>query len=85
MNKGALYIVTAPSGAGKTSLVRALVEHDESLCVSISHTTRPPRPKEENGVNYHFVSFDEFMAMLNDGAFLESAEVYGHHYGTSQK
>lgn len=85
MSKGVLYIVTAPSGAGKTSLVRALVDHDDHLCVSISHTTRPPRSKEENGVNYHFVSHDVFMTMLNDGAFLESAEVYGHHYGTSQK
>ncbi len=85
MNKGVLYIVTAPSGAGKTSLVRALVEHDDKLCVSVSHTTRPPRPKEEDGVNYHFVSNDVFMTMLSDGAFLESAEVYGHHYGTSQK
>jgi len=85
MNKGVLYIVTAPSGAGKTSLVRALVDHDDFLCVSISHTTRPPRPKEENGVNYHFINHDKFMEMLGDGAFLESAEVYGHHYGTSQE
>lgn len=85
MKKGVLYLVTAPSGAGKTSLVRALVDHDDNLRVSISHTTRPPRSKEEDGVNYHFVTHDEFMKMLSDGAFLESAEVYGHHYGTSQK
>ena len=84
MTKGFLYIVTAPSGAGKTSLVRALVNHDDSLCVSISHTTRPPRPKEQDGINYHFINRDKFMEMLTDGAFLESAEVYGHHYGTSQ-
>ena len=84
MSKGKLVIVTAPSGAGKTTLVNALVAHDEKLLVSVSHTTRPGRPGEENGVNYHFVSDQEFMTMLQDGEFLESAEVYGYHYGTSQ-
>ena len=85
MAKGKLIIVTAPSGAGKTSLVAALVTDDDSLCVSVSHTTRPKRPKEEDGVNYHFTDEQTFLNMLQDGDFLESAEVYGHHYGTSQK
>ena len=85
MAKGKLIIVSAPSGAGKTSLVAALVTDDDSLCVSVSHTTRPKRPKEEDGVNYHFTDEQTFLNMLQDGEFLESAEVYGHHYGTSQK
>ena len=85
MVKGKLIIVSAPSGAGKTSLVAALVTDDDSLCVSVSHTTRPKRPKEEDGVNYHFTDEQTFLNMLQDGDFLESAEVYGHHYGTSQK
>jgi guanylate kinase len=84
MKKGKLIIVTAPSGAGKTTLVKALLDSDKSLCVSVSHTTRPKRPKEEDGVNYHFVDEARFHDMLNEGAFLESAEVYGHYYGTSQ-
>ena len=87
MPKGTLFIITAPSGAGKTTLVDALVAPigKENIHVSVSHTTRPLRPGEENGVNYHFVSQDEFMAMLREGKFLESAEVYGYHYGTSQQ
>jgi len=85
MAKGKLIIVSAPSGAGKTSLVAALVTDDDSLCVSVSHTTRPKRPKEEDGINYHFTDEQTFLNMLQDGDFLESAEVYGHHYGTSQK
>lgn len=85
MAKGKLIIVSAPSGAGKTSLVAALVTDDDSLCVSVSHTTRPKRPKEEDGVNYHFTDEQTFLNMLQDGDFLESAEVYGHRYGTSQK
>jgi len=85
MSKGKLFIVIAPSGAGKTSLVAELVKQDESLCVSVSHTTRPARPGEEDGINYHFVDKTEFMSMLTDGDFLESAEVYGYHYGTSQR
>lgn len=84
MTKGVFYIITAPSGAGKTSLVKALVETDESLCVSVSHTTRSRRPGEKDGVNYHFVSDDIFITMLTQGDFLESAEVYGNRYGTSQ-
>ena len=84
MTKGVFYLITAPSGAGKTSLVKALVETDESLCVSVSHTTRARRPGEKDGVNYHFVSDDIFITMLTQGDFLESAEVYGNRYGTSQ-
>ena len=84
MTKGVFYLITAPSGAGKTSLVKALVETDESLCVSVSHTTRSRSPGEKDGVNYHFVSDDIFITMLTQGDFLESAEVYGNRYGTSQ-
>lgn len=85
MAKGKLIIVTAPSGAGKTTLVSALLKDDDSLCVSVSHTTRPKRPSETDGVNYHFTDEQTFLDMLQDGDFLESAQVYGHRYGTSQK
>lgn len=81
---GQLFIVSAPSGAGKSSLVKAWLEQDPAIGLSISHTTRPPRPGEVNGVNYHFVDRDTFMAMLGRGEFLESAEIYGNFYGTSQ-
>ena len=81
--KGTLFVISAPSGAGKTSLVQALVESTSALVVSVSHTTRPQRPGEENGVNYHFVTADRFTDMVNDGAFLEHAEVFGNLYGTS--
>ncbi len=84
MTKGTLFIVTAPSGAGKTSLVKALVEREQQLCVSISHTTRAMRPGEQDGVNYHFVSEADFMQMQQAGDLFESARVYGNHYGTSQ-
>lgn len=84
MTQGTLFLISAPSGAGKTSLVKALVENDERLCVSVSHTTRPTRPGEVDGLNYHFVDEEKFLSMLADGDFLESAEVYGHRYGTSQ-
>lgn len=84
MAKGKLIIVSAPSGAGKTTLVKAVVDNDDSLCVSVSHTTRPKRPSETDGVNYHFIDEAKFLDMLQDGDFLESAEVYGHRYGTSQ-
>ena len=82
--QGTLFVVSAPSGAGKTSLVKALVESTPGLDVSVAHTTRPQRPGEENGVNYHFVSKDTFAQMLNDNAFLENAEVFGNLYGTSK-
>ena len=80
---GSLYTVSAPSGAGKTSLVRALVEATSNLCVSVSHTTRDKRPGEQDGVNYHFVSPNQFLAMAEKGDFLEHAKVFNHHYGTS--
>jgi len=85
MTSGALFIVTAPSGAGKTSLVRELVKDDDSLCISVSHTTRPRREGERDGVDYFFVDRDEFQRKLEEGAFLEHAEVYGHYYGTSRE
>jgi guanylate kinase len=81
---GTLYTVSAPSGAGKTSLVNALVERDPNLRVSVSHTTRSMRPGEDDGVNYHFVSEDHFRAMLDRAEFLEHAQVFGNLYGTSQ-
>ncbi len=87
MSVGNLFIVMAPSGAGKTSLVKALVESEDcnNLRVSVSHTTRKIRPGEIEGENYHFVDSDTFHEMLQQGAFIENAEVYGHHYGTSQQ
>ena len=81
---GTLFTVSAPSGAGKTSLVKALIESTPGLCVSVSHTTRPMRPGEQNGVNYHFVEAEEFHAMLVGAEFLEHAQVFGNLYGTSQ-
>lgn len=81
---GNLFIVSAPSGAGKSSLVKALLAQDPHLQLSISHTTRAPRPGEENGREYHFVSREAFLAMQERGEFLESAEVYGNFYGTSK-
>lgn len=80
---GNLYVVSAPSGAGKSSLVRALLERDTRIRLSVSYTSRPPRPGEEDGVHYHFVSREDFLARLHLGEFLESAEVYGNFYGTS--
>ncbi|MCW8195640.1 guanylate kinase [Proteobacteria bacterium 005FR1] len=84
-SRGILYTVSAPSGAGKTSLVNALVESTPHLRVSISHTTRKIRPGETDGVNYHFVSRDEFDGMLQRTAFLEHADVFGNLYGTSKE
>ena len=85
MAKGKLIIITAPSGACKTTLVNALVNNDDNLRVSVSYTTRPERLGEENGINYHFIGEKEFKDMLLAGDFLENATVYGHHYGTSQR
>lgn len=82
---GCLFIISAPSGAGKTSLVKALLQSDRSLSLSISHTTREPRADEINGKDYYFVSKEIFQQMLTNGEFLESAEVYGNLYGTSQR
>lgn len=81
---GTLYVVAAPSGAGKTSLVNALVERDPELVLSVSYTTRAPRPGEEDGAHYHFVSDDAFDRMVAEGAFLEHAEVFGKRYGTGR-
>ncbi len=81
---GTLYIVSAPSGAGKTSLVKALIDAQPSIRVSVSHTTRAMRPGEADGVNYHFVDRAEFVRMIEHGDFLEQAEVFGNLYGTSQ-
>ncbi|SDJ43360.1 guanylate kinase [Pseudomonas indica] len=82
---GTLYIVSAPSGAGKTSLVKALIDALPQVRVSVSHTTRGMRPGEVDGVNYHFVSRESFIEMLDRNEFLEHAEVFGNLYGTSQR
>lgn len=81
--KGILYTVAAPSGAGKTSLVKALLDNIESLKVSISYTTRPARDGEVDGVNYRFVDHDTFKQMVENNEFLEHAQVFQYHYGTS--
>lgn len=81
---GALFIVSAPSGGGKTSLVKALLASEPEVKLSVSHTTRAPRPGEENGRDYHFVSAEEFERMQRAGEFLESAVIYGNRYGTSR-
>lgn len=81
---GTLYIVAAPSGAGKTSLVRSLVECTPGVEVSVSHTTRPRRPGEQEGVDYRFVDPDTFQSMVKEGVFLEYAQVFNHFYGTSR-
>ena len=81
--RGQLFVISAPSGAGKTSLVRALMERSDTTGVAISHTTRARRPEETDGINYHFVTEVEFTAMVDDGEFLESATVFEHLYGTS--
>jgi len=82
--KGLLFVVTAPSGAGKSSLIDALLKDDPRLKLSISYTTRPPRPGEQNGREYHFVDEKTFLGMLERGEFFESAEVHGNRYGTAQ-
>lgn len=81
---GNLFIVSAPSGAGKSSLVKALLERDPAIRLSISYTTRAARPGEVHGTDYHFVTREAFLEQLAAGDFLESAEVYGNFYGTSQ-
>ena len=83
MSQGLLILVSAPSGAGKTSLVNAAIEADPRLVSSISHTTRPQRAQESDGVNYHFIDATQFAAMVDNDAFLEHAEVFGNHYGTA--
>ncbi len=83
--KGSLFIVAAPSGAGKTSLVNALVARHDDIRLSVSHTTRPPREGEQDGRDYHFVSHETFARMRDNGDFLESATVFDNSYGTSEK
>ena len=83
-SKGVLYIVSAPSGAGKTSLVKALLKSDSAIRLSVSYTTRAARPGETDGRDYHFVDRHSFEKMLAEGEFLEHAEVYGNFYGTSK-
>ncbi len=82
---GRLFVITAPSGAGKTSLIDALTREDPSLQLSTSYTTRAPRPGEKNGVDYHFVDEPAFLAMRDRGEFLENAEVHGFRYGTAKR
>lgn len=84
MPNGKLFIISAPSGAGKTSLARAIIENNENTVMSISHTTRQQREGEVNGKDYHFVNKTEFLKMVDEDLFLEHAEVYGNHYGTAQ-
>lgn len=80
-----LYVVAAPSGGGKTSLIKALLEKDDRVTLSISYTTRIPRPGEKDGADYHFVDDPEFVRLIGQNAFLEHAEVYGHRYGTARE
>ena len=81
---GTLYIVAAPSGAGKSSLVNALLEREPGIVLSVSHTTRPPRPGDVDGQHYHFVNRGVFERLVGENAFLEHAEVFGNFYGTSR-
>lgn len=87
MAQGTLYIVSAPSGAGKSSLIQALLKTQPlyDTQVSVSHTTRQPRPGEVHGEHYFFVNHDEFKEMISRDAFLEHAEVFGNYYGTSRE
>lgn len=84
MSHGTLFIVAAPSGAGKSTLVNALLEREPGIVLSISHTTRAPRPGDVDGVQYHFVDCATFRRMVADGGFLEHADVFGNLYGTSR-
>ena len=85
MSKGTLFIVSAPSGAGKTSLLKRLREEMDRLVISVSHTTRPMRPGEVDGRDYHFVPREVFERMIAEGAFLEYARVFDHYYGTARQ
>lgn len=79
-----LFIFSAPSGAGKTSLIKSLIESNDHLVVAVSHTTRPARPGEQDGEHYYFVTDEKFSEMVGDGEFLEHANVFTHRYGTSR-
>ena len=83
--RGRLFVISAPSGAGKTSLVKALLERHPRLQLSVSHTTRKPRPSETPGREYHFISVEDFQALRERGAFLESAQVFDNFYGTGRE
>ena len=83
-NCGMLYIISAPSGAGKTSLVKALLEETDLIEVSVSYTTRAQRPGEREGIDYHYIQHDIFKQMIADDQFIEHAEVFGNFYGTSK-
>lgn len=85
LSQGDLFVISAPSGAGKTSLVKALVQGLPRLSFSVSHTTRAPRPGERDGSDYHFVEPDAFQALVGEGAFLEYARVFDHSYGTTRQ
>jgi len=85
LSKGTLYIISAPSGAGKTSLVKKLMTFAKGVVVSVSHTTRAMREGEVEGVDYHFVEKETFIKMVNSSAFLEHAQVFDNYYGTSQQ
>ncbi len=85
MSHGHLFVISAASGAGKTSLVRAMLAQDQQIKLSVSHTTRAPRPGEEDGIHYHFVSEAAFLDILGQAGFLESAHVHGARYGTSKQ
>lgn len=85
MIRGQLYVISAPSGAGKTSLIKALRLRMPELGLSVSHTTRPMRPGEQDGIHYHFVDVATFEAMIAEGAFVEYARVFGNYYGTSRE
>ena len=83
--RGALFVIAAPSGAGKTSLVNEVLKRDPALKVSISHTTRKPRPHEVDGQHYHFIQVDEFRRLRDAGEFLENAQVFDNFYGTGRR
>ena len=85
MSKGRLFVITAPSGAGKTSLIDALMAGDPTLKLSVSYTTRAPRAGEKDGVDYHFVDEPTFLRMRDAGEFLENAQVHGNRYGTAKR
>ena len=82
---GILFVISAPSGAGKTSLVKALLESTSEFTVSISHTTRKPRPGEQDGIDYHFVDTETFQELIHKGSFIEYAQVFDNYYGTSRE
>jgi guanylate kinase len=85
LNNSKLFIVAAPSGGGKTSLIRALLAQDSSVSLSVSHTTRAPRPAEQDGIDYHFVDNPTFLQLVRQNAFIEHAQVFDHRYGTARE